>query len=244
MPQTCLIIPCYNEAERLDLAAFERFISTEKDFAICFVDDGSTDETINLLQLLQNKNPEQIFLVRLKENSGKAEAVRKAVTEMNSKQRFDFLGYFDADLSAPLSAATAFIQMLEDNSQLQIIFGSRLPVKGASIKKNYLRHLAGRCFSFIINHYFNIQLYDTQCGAKVFRSEIVPIVFEKKFISRWLFDIEIILRLRNFYGTDNRVKEAPMNEWENQKGSKIKLSDLFKLPAEMRAIKKSIKSLK
>jgi glycosyltransferase involved in cell wall biosynthesis len=237
MPQTCLIIPCYNEAKRLDIAAFEKFLSTEKDFAICFVDDGSTDDTVNLLKSLQSRNPGKIFLIKLDQNKGKAEAVRAGVLQMNAKEQFDYFGYFDADLSTSLVTAKDFEQILATYKEVQILFGSRMPQQGALIRKNYLRHLAGRCFSVVINHYFNIDLYDTQCGAKLFRKKIVPLVFEKEFISRWLFDVEIILRLKKKYSGVKTVKEIPLKQWINKKGSKIKLSDLFKLPAEMRKIK-------
>ncbi|HET9057146.1 MAG TPA: glycosyltransferase [Chitinophagaceae bacterium] len=243
MSKVCLIIPCYNEASRLNTAAFENFLLTERNYAICFVDDGSDDKTVSLLQVLQTKFPGQIFLIRMDINAGKAEAIRKGVSKMYSNGRFDYLGYFDADLSTPLSVAINFVRLLQRNDQLQIIFGSRRLVKETSIKKNYLRHLVGRCFSFFINYYFTISLYDTQCGAKVFRSKIVPIVFERKFISRWLFDIEIILRLRNICGNDNTVKEIPVKEWVNKRGSKIRFIDLLRLPTEMRAIKKSMKNL-
>lgn len=242
MPQTCLIIPCYNEAERLDLAAFESFISAEKEFAICFVDDGSTDDTVNLIETLQARYSTTIFLVKLKKNNGKAEAVRAGVNDINAKNLFDYFGYFDADLSTPLETAKEFVQALESNNSTVIIFGSRMPQQNAVIRKNYLRHLAGRCFSFVINLYFNLDLYDTQCGAKLFKKEIVPLGFEKAFVSRWLFDIEIILRLRKKYSDRAFIKEVSLKQWINKKGSKIKLGDLFKLPAEMRKIKSTEKN--
>lgn len=219
------------------MAAFENFISIEKDFTLCFVDDGSTDDAMKLLEALQLKNPGKVFLIRSKQNKGKAEAVRAGVLQMNGNGQFDYLGYFDADLSTPLMTAVDFVAELEEHKQIQILFGSRIPKNDAVIRKNYLRHLAGRCFSFIINHYFNIGLYDTQCGAKLFRKQIVPLVFAKEFVSRWLFDIEIILRLRKKYSTNEVMKEVPLKQWINKKGSKIKLSDLFNLPAEMRKIK-------
>lgn len=233
MPQTCLIIPCYNEAGRLAMSAFENFLLTEKEFALCFVDDGSTDQTFNLLQTAEVKFPGRVFLIKMEHNCGKAEAVRKGVIEMFETNRYEYIGYFDADLSAPLPVAKDFVTILESKKHLKIIFGSRINKKGVVIKKNYLRHLAGRCFSFVVNHYFSINLYDTQCGAKVFRREMAPLIFKYPFVSRWLFDIEIILRL-----DDNAVlQEEPVSQWINKKGSKIKFVDLLKLPAEMKKIK-------
>jgi dolichyl-phosphate beta-glucosyltransferase len=239
MSRTCLIIPCYNEANRLDADAFAEFLSGAKDISICFGNDASTDGTLDVLQKIQSKYNERVFIVSHDKNRGKAEIVRKGVNEMYKLSRFDYFGYFDADLSAPLGACSGFIKYLEQNINCQAVFGSRIEKPGVVIKKIYLRHLAGRIFSLVVNYLFKLRLYDTQCGAKLFRKEIVPLVFNEPFISRWLFDIEIILRLRKFYLKDGGViEEKPLLLWVNKKGSKITVADLLKLPKQMLEIKR------
>ena len=239
MPKTCLIIPCYNEADRLDILPFENFLSAAKNFSICFADDGSTDDTRNVLHSFQSKFPGRVFLVTQDINRGKAEIVRAGVNAMYALSEFDYLGYFDADLSSPLSEAFSLVNFLDSHSNCQVVFGSRISKTGAVIRKNYLRHFAGRLFSSMVNYYFNISLYDTQCGAKIFRKEIAPLAFDEAFLSRWLCDIEIILRLRkSFDDGDAFVSEYPLKTWINKKGSKIKLADLLKLPGELISIKK------
>lgn len=239
MSSVCIIIPCYNESKRLNLHHFESFLSAHQNYSICFADDGSTDNTYQLLQQLQGLFPQRISLIKAATNSGKAAIIRMAINNMYSQTHFDYYGYFDADLSTPLTAAIPFVQLLDENPVLQMIYGSRITMPGVEIHKNYLRHLGGRTFSFIVNHYFKLTLYDTQCGAKVLRSEMVPVVFDTPFLSRWLFDIEIILRMRKKKLDDNVViKEVPLHYWSNRKGSKITVADLFKLPLEMVRIKK------
>lgn len=239
MSSVCLIIPCYNESKRLNLHHFESFLSAHQNYSICFADDGSTDNTGQLLKQLQGLFPQRITLFKAANNNGKAAIIRKAINSMYSKTHFDYYGYFDADLSTPLAAAIPFVQLLEVNPALQMIYGSRIEMPGVEIHKNYLRHLGGRIFSFIVNHYFDLTLYDTQCGAKVMRSAIVPVVFDTPFITRWLFDIEIILRLRKKKLDDKvAIKEVPLQYWSNRKGSKITVADLLKLPMEMIRIKK------
>ncbi|MGE5107094.1 MAG: glycosyltransferase [Sphingobacteriales bacterium] len=242
MPKTCIIIPCYNEAQRLDIVSFENFLSKEDDFALCFGDDGSTDDTMIILQRMQSNFPGRIFVVREELNVGKAEIVRKGINEMYSKAVFDYFGYFDADLSTPLEVALTFIGSLEQNRVQQIVFGSRIEKPGTVIQKNYFRHISGRTFAFLVNQYFHLTLHDTQCGAKIFRKEIVPLAFDEPFISRWLFDIEIMLRLRKQYSNDDSfIEEKALLLWVNKKGSKITLSDLLRLPVQLIKIKRNYK---
>ncbi|MBI2731462.1 MAG: glycosyltransferase [Sphingobacteriales bacterium] len=239
MQGICIIIPCYNEASRLDENSFQQFLLERKEFSICFADDGSTDDTIRILNKIQSEFRGRVFIVRSGLNVGKAEIIRKAINEMSAEKVFEYYGYFDADLSAPLEAAIPFVDFLVKNKEKQIVFGSRIDKPGTVIYKNYLRHIAGRIFSLIVNNYFKLTLYDTQCGAKVLRREIVPVIFAEPFVSRWLFDIEIILRLRKHFGEDNIfVEETALLYWANKKGSKITLKDLLRLPSELVTIKK------
>jgi len=241
MSNACLIIPCYNEAARLDITCFENFLRENNCHTICFGNDGSTDSTSHKLRQLQEKFPLNVFVISSPVNIGKAEIVRLAINQMYRHKDFKYYGYFDADLSTPLDAALSLIEFLEKNQAFQLIIGSRIQQPGIEIHKNYFRHIGGRIFSLIVNSYFDISYYDTQCGAKIMRGNIVPLVFDEPFVSRWLFDIEIILRLRKKMFDDNlTVKEVPLKYWANKKGSKITFSDILKLPLEIKKIKKMV----
>jgi dolichyl-phosphate beta-glucosyltransferase len=243
MPNTCIIVPCYNEAVRLNKAAFIDFLSKEKNISICFGDDGSTDATLAVLQSISAVFPERVLIICQKTNGGKASIIRESAKEMFNRNSFDYIGYFDADLSSPLEAALPFVAFLEATPGCNIVFGSRIENGEAIIKKTYFRHYSGRLFSFFINRLFLIGLYDTQCGAKVFRSSLVPLLFDKPFISRWLFDIEIILRLRSQQPFNARgIEEKPLEKWINQPGSKIKFTELLMLPFQLIKIKNRYKS--
>src|SRR5512134_648708 len=106
--KTAIVVPCYNEEKRLRAAEFISFASREKSVSFIFVNDGSTDGTSSVLKKLVEANPAQFAIVELAHNSGKAEAVRtgflKAATE-----RFDYIGFWDADLATPLSCVTDFV---------------------------------------------------------------------------------------------------------------------------------------
>src|SRR5688572_19767437 len=99
---TILVIPCYNEAERLDTASFAAAAQEDASLSFLFVDDGSRDETRAILKRLRDERPAQFGVLSLDRNVGKAEAVRLGV-----QSAFDrsprLVGYFDADLATPLS---------------------------------------------------------------------------------------------------------------------------------------------
>ena len=85
----------------------------------------------------------------------------------------------------------------------------------------------GRILATFISNMLNLAVYDTQCGCKIFKRELLPIAFKDPFLSRWLFDVEIFYRLKNHYSAEQLKsfsKEIPLASWVDQGGSKIKLS--------------------
>jgi glycosyltransferase involved in cell wall biosynthesis len=84
--KTGIIIPCYNEEKRLDVTAFLNFIQKENDFHLCFVNDGSNDNTIDILKDIQSCNPLQTSVIDVKKNLGKAAAVRTGAKYLNSRK--------------------------------------------------------------------------------------------------------------------------------------------------------------
>ena len=100
---------------RLDGDAFIRFLTDQPHCSVCFVDDGSTDDTAAVLEGLHARLPERVHVVKLKANVGKAEAVRQGVMHVRSLNRFAVVGYWDADLSTPLAELQAILLALELN---------------------------------------------------------------------------------------------------------------------------------
>ena len=85
---------------------------------------------------------------------------------------------------------------------------------------------------------FNLGIYDTQCGAKIFSAEVIPYGFDKPFNTSWLFDIEIFVRLRS-HGLLNRGKEVPVSNWKDVDGSKLSWKSGFKIFKELLALHKN-----
>lgn len=215
MSKTILIIPCYNEAERLDFGALRAFSAAHPDIALLAVDDGSTDATSEKLA------GNHIRCLRLERNGGKAEAVRQGMLAA-VKEPCDYVGYFDADLATPLALAVRWAAWFDAEPQVDMICGCRLRRLGADIRRSAMRHLIGRGFATFFSLYLQLPVYDTQCGAKLFRRELVDQLFTEPFVSRWLFDVELFRRFPRERARSGIV-EDPLPVWRDVGGSKLKL---------------------
>lgn len=227
----CLIIPCYNESARLNMEALE---SWKDKMRFIFVDDGSADNTYDLLK--SHEDGANIIAIRQEKNQGKAEAVRLGMLhamKLPDFNEFGWYGYWDADMATPLTEIDNFLLYKKDFApDADVLLGSRVSRLGSSIVRSKLRYLTGRIFMNIFRALFKIRAYDTQCGAKLFRPQTLEKAFGAPFKSRWIFDLEVIMRLKEF-----NIAEYPLKEWKDVKGSKISsfgvmagiLIDLLKL---------------
>jgi dolichyl-phosphate beta-glucosyltransferase len=224
---TIVVVPCYNEAKRLDSNAVLQLVDAEPRIAILFVDDGSTDATAAVLEELRRSRPERIFCLGLEVNSGKTEAVRRGVLAALERQP-SLVAYWDADLSTPLDMVVRFQAELDHNPQLLGVMGSRVRRLGADIDRRALRHYAGRIFATIASAVLGMAVYDTQCGAKMFRAtDEIARAFSEPFQTRWILDVEILARLRRDLGAAvlaSRLLEVPLLRWSDVAGSKLTMT--------------------
>lgn len=227
MSAVIVVIPCFNEARRLATDTLERFADTHPNVRFVLVDDGSTDETRTILERLAAANPDAFSTVSLPHNMGKAEAVRRGVNAA-LEQNPSFVAYWDADLSTPLCEMDRFCDVLEDKPAVVAVLGSRVRRLGADIQRRAARHYLGRLFATAASVVLRLPTYDTQCGAKMFRvgPEIVA-AFSEPFLSRWIFDVELLARLAGQLErqTGREVAtgffELPLTAWRDVKGSKL-----------------------
>src|SRR5688572_5001136 len=133
VPHTVLVVPCYNEANRLDARAFATFRATGHLVEFLFVNDGSTDNTLEVLMQLRCSSPDTIRVLDRPENAGKAEAVRAGMLEALGTGA-DFVGFWDADLATPLAALPRFLDTLEDRPNVDAVLGSRVKLLGRTIE--------------------------------------------------------------------------------------------------------------
>ena len=228
---TAVVIPCYNEETRLQSEIFLNFIDSNIGYKLCFVNDGSKDKTLDVLKNIQKGREDFIMVYDCEKNGGKAEAVREGMRFMAKQSDIDYVGFLDADLSTNFEDYKDLVDTLK-NSDFKIVSGSRMSRMGAVIYKGSSRTIISKTINFIIRKTLGMDFNDTQCGAKVMRKEVVEEVFDKPFYTKWLFDVEIFMRLRNKYGL-NKVKtmicEQPLKRWVHMDGSKLSSKDCLKI---------------
>ncbi len=237
--KTGIIIPCYNEEKRLNVAAFLNFIQKENDFHLCFVNDGSKDNTIEVLKDIQSRNPHKVSVIDIRKNSGKAAAVRAGARYLHSRGDIEFIGFIDADLSTDFEDFDELLKTLKTNKKLNFVFGSRAKNASDDIKRNGFRSIIAKLINVIIVFILGLPIQDTQCGAKVFKADLVPVIFNKSFFSRWLFDVEMFIKMKKHFGKTeimNKIYEQPLNRWVHMEDSKLGLKDSLEIPYRLLSI--------
>ncbi len=225
-----VVVPCFNEEHRIDERAFLDLVET-REIRLLFVNDGSTDGTSDLLERLRGQ-AEGIGVLELPRNMGKAEAVRRGL-QLAIESGADIVGYFDADLATPGSELLRMVRILEERRDLVAVFGSRVARLGSRIQRSPVRHYRGRVFATFASIALGVPVYDTQCGAKVFRvNENLVAAVQFPFRSAWSFDVILCQRL--FDGTSDMpgvptssFLEMPLEEWNDVSGSKVSLHESF-----------------
>lgn len=227
--RTIIIIPCFNEAARLDTPRFAEFLGQCPATDFLFVDDGSTDDTRAVLEKFCDGDRAS-FVVHEK-NQGKGESVRTGVG-VALERKSSFVGYWDADLAIPLSTILDFLEIMRRRPAIELVIGSRVRLLGRTIRRNAVRHYVGRVFATAVSLITQLPVYDTQCGAKMFRvNDRTAELFRDPFVSRWIFDVELLMRLMQrtgMTGASIPVYEFTLDHWSDVPGSKLKGADFVR----------------
>lgn len=230
---TALVVPCYNESSRLRPGEFLDFLGGHPRVHFLMVDDGSRDGTWAMLEEMRAQAPDRVTTLRLERNRGKGEAVRRGMLKALQTgpfpgQRFGLVGFWDADLSAPLAALPLFVDVFAEMKECRLVLGSRVRLMGRRIVRKPLRHYLGRVLATLASLSLDLPVYDTQCGAKLFRAtDEIADVLSDPFSDPWVFDVEILARLKALWGAEaeNRIIELPLPAWEDVGGSKVRIRD-------------------
>jgi glycosyltransferase involved in cell wall biosynthesis len=222
-----IVVPCFNEEHRLSVDAFRDFKSVD----FLFVNDGSRDGTLRVLESLRDSEPLRISILNLEKNSGKAEAVRRGILAAMERSPH-LVGFWDADLATPLTEIPLFLEVFETRPAIDMVFAARVRLLGRDISRRASRHYFGRVGATLISSSLGLAVYDTQCGAKLFRTnDGMREIFATPFLSRWIFDVEIIARYVQQRGRDaaaNAIYELPIRVWHDVKGSKVTSRDFVR----------------
>ena len=238
MQKVALIIPCYNEENRLNPTHID-FVIQNSNSVIYLANDGSKDNTSHVINEISKQHSDRCIVVDYPENQGKANTIYNTINLINQQGAFDYIGYFDADFSTPPTEVLRILNELENNKH-QLIFGSRVLLLNANIKRKWQRHIIGRVIITLINLKFKLGVYDTQCGAKIFSKELISAAFSKPFFTSWLFDVEVFIRLKK-QNLLSKACEFPLKEWRDVEGSKLSWKTSFKILKELYLLHKNYK---
>jgi glycosyltransferase involved in cell wall biosynthesis len=234
--KTCiLVVPCFNEAARLDDARLARLLDAGPAVSLLFVNDGSTDGTLDRLEAFARRHPARASVFNLRDNLGKAEAVRRGMLAALDRGA-DLIGYYDADLATPPEDMLEIISHLETEG-VEAAIGARVALLGRNIERRASRHYLGRVFATAASAVLGLRVYDTQCGAKVFRAgPALRSALAEPFLSRWVFDVELIGRLDQHPRTapaDAWIVEVPLRAWRDVGASRLRGPDMLRAIADL-----------
>lgn len=230
-----VIIPCYNEASRLQGLIELVRAEQARPWEWLFVDDGSTDETAARLAELAKELPERVRVLSYTPNRGKGYAVRQGVEAAQG----ELCGYVDADLAAsPLT----FLDYLGDEAIRRgetLLVGIRLKTQAGQVQRYLYRHLMGRVFQTFTNVLLGLSVYDTQCGFKLLQTARARELSGEMSIEGFAFDVELLaLALR--HGMKIREELIP---WQEQGNSSIRPRHILQMMRDILRIRNRLKRL-
>ncbi len=199
-----VIIPCFNEGKTIfqNIKEINGYLARKfSGYEIIAVNDGSSDNTLSELRLVQQEVP--IKIINNEINEGKGNAVRDGISAGNN----ELVMFLDADLAIPIEELEKFMEEIEEGNDL--VIASRF-VPGLKILKPVLWHRkimekVFRILRMVILNSWKVK--DTQCGFKVFRSDAAKRIFSMATINRFAFDSEVIFIAKKF---GYSIKELPI----------------------------------
>jgi len=213
MVKLSIIIPAYNEEDRIrkTVEEYVRYFKNQ-DYELLIIPNGCKDKTENIVKKLSEKNKRIKYKI-IKEVVGKGGAIKEGFKIAKG----DLIGFVDADNS---TSPEEFQNLLKNIKNFDCIIASRYIKKSiVKPKQGIMRIISSRGFNLLVRILFGLNIYDTQCGAKLFKKKAIKDVIKKLDITRWAFDIDLLYNLKkNKY----KIKEYP-TVWEDKSGSKLKL---------------------
>ena len=231
-----IVFPLYNEAQRLfyTIKDIERFSKKKiiKNIEYIFVDDGSTDNSTQILKkFFKKKKFSKFRLIKIKKNLGKGNALKKGI----SLAKNEWILTLDTDISVSLLQLNDWIKKKYIKKNVFIYFGSRT-LKSSKIEFKIHRHILGFVFTFLLKILFQVNIKDTQCGFKLYKNKTAKLLFKKVKDKGYVHDVEVVLLSKKYNFT---IKELPV-AWTHRDDSKLNLlTDTFKMFYNLIKIRKN-----
>lgn len=231
-PLLSIVIPAFNEAQRISssLAKILAYIQSKPFITeVIVVDDGSTDDTPQLLQEFTSRLPGTRVL-RNEPNRGKGFSVRRGVLEAEG----EFVLFTDADLSSPIEEADKLLAAMEVQKADAAIGSRALNRRLIGVRQPWRREYGGRVFNLLVRAFTGLPLADTQCGFKLFRRATTRRAFELQTIDGFGFDPELLFIIARHGG---KILEIPVR-WDDNPATKVHLlNDSTRMVFELIALR-------
>lgn len=201
-----VIVPAYNEEETIIRKIKETIKTLESykslDYEIIIIDDGSTDDTYNLVKEFSQKFNEKIRAETYQPNQGKGNALKRGTLLAKG----DYILYMDADLDIHPDQTIGFLKLLEE-SGADAVVGSKT-IKGSKAKVPLKRKILSGGYYFLVKLLFSLPVTDTQTGFKLFRKRALAECISRTSISGYAFDLELlaVLNAKKYKTIEGPVK--------------------------------------
>ena len=217
-----IIFPVFNEELRLksSFRHIKSFLKKKKKFniEIIFVDDGSNDNSYNLIKSFIKKFKKnsriKIILLKSHKNLGKGHALKLGVKEA----KYNWILTTDIDMSVSLYQLPIWLKKRFIEKKFNVYFASRTHEKSL-VKKDFFRNMLGDLMRFFVSAILNIKIKDTQCGYKLYKKKVAKLIFSKLKDCGYNHDLEIVLLLRK---KNIQIKELPV-KWIHKENSKLNI---------------------
>jgi dolichyl-phosphate beta-glucosyltransferase len=231
-----IIVPCYNEQKRLDVVKWQELIARHDETYWVFIDDGSVDETLSVLNQISSSN---LAVICNAYNLGKGETIRNGFIWAQDELAglgITHMGYLDADGAFDVldidELLSSSVNILNPEKQFSSLIGARVKLAGRNIQRDNRRHFIGRVISTFICLGWNLAPYDTQSGFKMFRvDDEFRQAIRFPFKTRWFFDIELLIRLE--HSGSKGALEVPLNSWTEIGDGSINRSQYYRILKEI-----------
>ncbi len=211
-----IVIPAHNEEQRLSpmLEAYAAYFSkkyrNEMEFIV--VPNCCDDRTANIARQVGQRYPQ----IKVLDDPGKVGKGGAVMLGADTAQG-SFIGFVDADGA---TSPKAFDDLVEQIGTADCMIASRW-LKGSDVspRQPFSRRFASRCFNLVVRVLLGLRLTDTQCGAKLFRREIIGPLMHNLGVTNWAFDVDMLFQAKRLGAS---IREIP-TVWHDQQGSKIKI---------------------
>lgn len=214
-----IVIPAHNEEKRIGktLEEYSKYYNLlmkerELDYRIIVSINKTTDGTKKITEKFSKRDSRICYLDLPLGGKGYAvvEGFREAL-----KDNSDLIGFVDADMA---TSPEEFHKLVKKLGKLDGVIASRW-IRGAIVspRPSVRRMIARWAFNSLIRTILFLPYRDTQCGAKVFKREVIESIVNQVTMSQWAFDVDLLYVCRK---NGFKIREVP-TVWTDKEYSKI-----------------------